>query len=535
MAHRRSLLAIVLLAAVLHAAGIATTLLPAQDGLKLIRFARQFHTSPWADVIRGADVHPLYPALVAVAEPPVSWVIGEGPEAWRLAAQIIAAMASIGLLVPIYFLTERLFDRRVAFIAAGVVALLPRVAEVGHETLSDSVGLCATFLALWLAARALDDGDRRRATAAGLFAAMGYLARPEVILVPIAITLTWLVDFRRAEGRERTPRWIAAATMLAFPAIAAGGYAAVKGEVSEKLSLRWAAGLGPQNILRRPVPQQVPHGLDDPRWDFSPKEESDQVAIRGNTQALRRVFGRWWEEMAWYFAVMAIWGAARRKPLRRMLAEGDVPRTPGVEGLLLGVFVVVYTMALVRHSSSLGYLSGRHVLPLVVASVPWAAGGTYICWRRIGELLRLSPRAMSLGRLVPIAMALVLCIGTQLNPRHARHQSRWSHWAAGRWLSAHATPGEEVLDTRGWARFISGLPGYDYWHVRQALTDSNLRYILVGLDELTARSARAETLRALLAYAGTPLEEFPASPSDPTPAVRIYRFRRPVSWEGFAR
>ena len=79
------------------------------------------------------------------------------------------------------------------------------------------------------------------------------------------------------------------------------------------------------------------------------------------------------------------------------------------------------------------------------------------------------------------------------------------------------------------------MPGYDYWHVRQALTDSNLRYILVGLDELKARSARAETLRALLAYAGTPLEEFPASPTDPTPAVRIYRYRRPASWEGFAR
>jgi hypothetical protein len=535
MAHRRSLLAIVLLAASLHAAGIATTLLPAQDGLKLIRFAQQFHTSPCADVIRGADVHPLYPALIAMVEPPVSWMIGDGPEAWRLAAQVVAALASIGLLVPVYFLTERLFDRRVAFIAAGMVALLPRVAEVGHETLSDSLGLFATFMALWLAARALTMGDRRLAIGAGFFAAMGYLARPEVLLVPIAIALTWLVDLCRAEGRARPSRRIAVALMLLLPAMGVSGYAAVKGEISEKLSLRWAAGLGPQDILRRPVPQQVPRGLDDPRWDFSPKEESDHFAIRGKTQAFRRVFGRWWEEMAWYFAVMAVWGAARRKPLRGMLAEGDVPRPPGVEGLLLGVFVAVYTMALIRHISSLGYLSGRHILPPVVASIPWAAGGTYICWRRIGELLRLSPRAMSLGRLVPISMALVLCVGTQLNPSHARHQSRWSHWAAGRWLSAHAAAGEEVLDTRGWARFISGLPGYDYWHVRQALTDSNLRYILVGLDELKAKSARAETLRALLAYAGTPLEEFPASPSDPTPAVRIYRYRRPASWEGLAR
>jgi hypothetical protein len=141
----------------------------------------------------------------------------------------------------------------------------------------------------------------------------------------------------------------------------------------------------------------------------------------------------------------------------------------------------------------------------------------------------------SIARTGAIAFAMVLSIGAQLNPNHLNHLSRWGHWAAGRWLSAHAAPGEGVLDTRGWARFISGLPGYDYWHVRQALTDSRLSYILVGLDELKASSPRAETLRSLLAYAAAPLEEFPASPHDSTPAVRIYRFRRPASWEGFAR
>jgi hypothetical protein len=534
MADRRSLIAIILLAATLHAAGIARTLLPAQDGLKLIRFARQFQTESWTDVIRGADVHPLYPALIAMAEPPVSWIVGEGPEAWRLAAQVVAMLASLGLVVPVYCLTERLFDRRVGFVAAGVVAFLPRVAEIGHETLADSVGLFATFMALWLAARAFTDGDWRFGCGAGVFAAMGYLARPEVIVVPATVALTWLVDRWRPEGRSRS-RTVAAMLMLVVPALAVAGYGAVKGEISEKLSLRWGAGLGAQTILRRPVPQQVPRGLDDSRWDFSAKEESDHFAIGGARQAFARVFGRWWEEMAWFFAVMTVWGWARRRSLRTMLACGDAPRPVGVEGRLLGLFAAVYVLALVRHSATLGYLSGRHILPLVVASIPWAAGGTYLCCRRIGELLRLNARGFVLGRYATMGFALILSVCVQLNPQHLHHLSRWGHWSAGHWLSSHATPGEEVLDTRGWARFVSGLPGYDYWHVRQALTDSHLSYILVGLDELKAKSPRAETLRALLAYAGTPLAEFPSSPSDPTPAVRIYRFRRPASWEGFAR
>jgi hypothetical protein len=546
VADRRSLLAIVLLAASLHAIGIARTLLPAQDGLKLIRFARQFQRDPWCDVIRGADVHPLYPALVAMVEPAVSISIGGGPDAWRLAAQIVSALASLGVLIPIYFLTESLFDRRIAFIAAGILALLPRMAEVGHETLADSVGLFATFMALWLSAKALSSGDRLMAIGSGLFAGLGYLARPEVILVPAIIALTWLVDRIRPAGRSRPAALGAAALMVVIPALSVCGYYAVKGEISEKLAIRHAAGLGPQKIMFRSVSQQVPRGLDDPRWDFSPKEESDRIIIRGTGQAFKRILGRWWEEMAWFFAVMTVWGWARRKTIRSdgrgsfdAIVSTEAPASPlsepGIEGLLLGLFAAVFTMALVRHSTSLGYLSWRHVLPLVVASIPWAAGGTSICCRRIGELLRLGPRHFRIAGMGAMAFALSLSIGVQMNPNHLNHLSRWGHWAAGRWLSDHAAPGEEILDTRGWARFISDRPGYDYWHVRQALTDSRLSYILVGLDELRASSPRAETLRALLAYVGTQLVDFPGSPGDSTPSVRIYRYQRPASWEGIAR
>ena len=134
-----------------------------------------------------------------------------------------------------------------------------------------------------------------------------------------------------------------------------------------------------------------------------------------------------------------------------------------------------------------------------------------------------------------IGAAIVGSLVTQTRPTHRDHLSRWGHWAAGNWLAVHARPDELILDTRGWARFISGQSGYDYWHVLQALTDSHLSYIVVGLDELNADSPRAKTLKALLAYAATPIRDFPASPEERNPAVRLYRFHRPGSWEGLAR
>ena len=144
-------------------------------------------------------------------------------------------------------------------------------------------------------------------------------------------------------------------------------------------------------------------------------------------------------------------------------------------------------------------------------------------------------RAAQQPPIAVLGVAIVASMTVQMRPSHLNHLSRWGHWAAGRWLAAHAGPHEQILDTRGWARFISGRPGYDYWHVRQALTDSHLSYVLVGLDELEAVSPRAATLKALLAYAATPLVDFPAYPGDPSAAVRLYRFRRPSSWEGLSR
>ena len=312
MAQYRSLLAIALLAASLHTWAISRTLLPAQDGLKFIRVARQFQTDPWEDVVRGADVHPLYPALIATAEPVVAYFSGPGPDAWRIAAQVVAALAAVGLLFPVYFLTQSLFDRRIAFLAAGLLALLPRAAEMGHDTLADSLGLFATILALWLGARAWRTADWRVALGSGFVAGAGYLARPKIILVPVAIGLTWLLVPGRSIEQSRTRRLTALSVLLLGSALMVASYAAVKGEISEKIVVRFGGWLGPGTILNRPVPQQVPRGLDDPRLDFSPKEETDHIPIQGWRSSSMRITGKWWEELCWGFAVMTVWGLVRR-------------------------------------------------------------------------------------------------------------------------------------------------------------------------------------------------------------------------------
>jgi hypothetical protein len=269
--------------------------------------------------------------------------------------------------------------------------------------------------------------------------------------------------------------------------------------------------------------------LDNPRWDFSPKEDTDRTPIHGPLKALRWIVLEWWDELCWGFAVMTLWGLVRQRFIVGLCRDRDPGDCGRTERLVLGLFATVILLVLLRHGTNLGYLSGRHTLALVAISTPWAAAGTFVCLRGLKLKLSWGPQVARAAGVLGTTLVVGTLVFYQLRPSHP---SRWGHWAAGRWLAQHAAPTDVVLDTRGWARFVSRVPGYDYWHVRQALTDSRLSYVVVGQEELEASSPRARTLVALLAHAATPVHEFPAFAGERNVGVRIYRFHRPDSWEG---
>jgi hypothetical protein len=511
---RRFLCWVALLAASVHGVGIARTLLPAQDGLKFLRVAREFQAQPWEDVVRNTDQHPLYPAAIAFVQPLIAVSLGPGPDAWRIAAQVVSALASIALLWPLFPLSRSLFDEPTARLTVLLIVLLPGLAAVGHDTLSDSLALLSFTTALWLAEVALRTQRLRAVVGCAIAAGCGFWTRPEIAVLPVAIGLTALLTVRSARAWDRLGR---VATLGVVFLAMVGSYALVKGEVSEKLALRRAIPAPEKTRPIRTVPQWLPPGLDDPRWDFSAKEESLRPAHVSPTHGALEAIGVWAEGMGWVLAPLAVWAAWR-------VRAGGGRR-------LIGIYVLLFGVVLVRHAMSLGYLSSRHGLTLVVATLPWAAAGALAAFSRLAdrwgwdEEARRRKAALALAALVGVALLV------QSKPAHA---SRWGHWAAGRWLEEHTRPGDPVLDTRGWAAFVSGRPSYDYWHVRQALTDANLAYIVVGTDELAATSRRGATLRAVLAYAAEPVAAFPEHAGGHDLGVWVYRFRHPASWEGLA-
>ena len=515
---------IVLLATALHGQGMARSPLPAQDGLKFIRVARAFHHQPWPDVVRGTDQHPLYSAAIALAQPAVALGLGHGPTSWRVAAQGVSALASILLLWPLHGLTRALFGRGVADLSCLIYVLLPTPAAIGHDTLSDPLALLACVTALDCGRRALAGGGWRWALAGGFAAGFGFLTRPEVLVAPLAIALVgsilWLLRGREARENFPFPNGLPvqlAALSIAFLAMV-GAYATVKGEVSEKLALRRWASLAPSAPPKARV-DRAAGGLDDPRWDFSPKQESAAPGGRTARDAAGKLLDCWAEGMGWLYAPFVVWGLVRSRS-----REGS-----GAAKLVVGVYALVYATVLVRHATGLGYLSARHCLSLVVISVPWAASGLATCARRVGGWM---PHRLARG-LGAAGIAALIVAGAGLQAKEA-HASRLGHRAAGRWLAEHAGDEVAILDTRGWAAFLSGRSTvYDAWHVRQAVRDGRLGFIVVGSDELDAEGPRASTLRALLAYSAEPAARFAGRPGGSDAEVCVYRFRRPESWEAF--
>ena len=518
MSSRWWLFAVAALSASLHGLGMARTPLPAQDGLKFLRVAREFQAEPWVDVIRSSDQHPLYPAAIALVEPPLALILGHGPLSWRLAAQGVSALASVLLLWPLHALTRRMFGERSANLAVFLFALLPFPNVIGHETLSDALALGLTVAALACGEATLRTRSWWAALGCGVAAGFGFWTRPEVVLVPPMVVLAGAIRWRPWRDEWALSGRLAA--MALVTGLFVGGYAAVKGELSEKLSLRWSTALGLNAHPPRKLAPQFPKGLNDPRFDFTPKEESAPSVLRNDLAASGEQLGREWAEGVTYvlipvFLLGLFWG---RSP------EGA---RDGKRLILL--YALAFVLIAIRHAYTLGYLSGRHALSLIVVTVPFAASGMLLWVDGFARRWRVTP---VWGCRLGYAGLLILAVAGIGAQSKAGHPSRWGHLAAGTWLREQAEPDAKVLDTRGWASFVRGIPGYDYWHVRQALSDRQLKYVVVGADELAAPSRRAATLRAMLAYAGKPVAEFPGRKDGRGAGVKVYRFDPPKSWEG---
>ncbi len=509
-------LAILALAAQLLAASRAN--MPGQDGIKFLAIARDFAREPAWDVIRSADQHPAYPALVAAAHRIAGALVEAPPQSWLAAAQAVSVVAAVLTLIPLFLITQRLFRPTTGVLAVFLWLLLPVPFTLGHETLADATGLCFSAWALWLGSEAMHAANARGrlgwSCAAGFAAAFAYWTRPEGLLVAFSLGCA-LAFFSRGGLSSTIAGFLPFSVVFACAALA---YLTINGAVSDRLEAFRTQPSKEQSLAAASsLPRGLPEALRDPRYDFSPKDPVTEKTRPGLKSAAWSILRLWSENLGIALAVMTLWGLARTR-------THDVPSRR-----LVTLHAGVLLAALTLQAAARGYLSSRHVAGLTFLSVPFAAAALRLCGLRLAAVCRMSPASRRLGTRAALAAMAAIGITLHAKPIHA---SRQPHYQAGQWLAANAPPGSAVFDTRGWAAYLADLRRYDPYHFAQAMTDTNTKFWVVEAEELTSGSRRAITLAAILADGGHQQAAFRRKPGrEDGGDVLVFSWRRPAWWD----
>jgi hypothetical protein len=502
-----------------HVWAAAQMNVPSQDGLKFIRIAREFGRQPAWYVIRSADQHPLYPILIAAAHAAMKPLDLSGAVAWRVAAQAPSIIAALATLWPLYSLTLRLFRPATALLSVFLWILLPMPFAIGHETLSDSVALCALVWALLCCVKATEAESIGRqavfAALSGICVAAGYWTRPEGLLAGVTVCATLALS----RGTPLMRRTVAAGAFVSIVGLSAAAYLTINGTVTDRLTAITASAKPAEGMasFRTDLPKGLPAALRDPRLDFSPKDPSQEVTRPGIFPAAWSILREWSDSLAIVFAVMTLVGLTR------------FPTHHVVTRRVFRLHASMLLSALFLQAAARGYLSSRHVIGLTFLSVPFAADAMRQSSLRLASLTRLSRTQRRTA--ARMAVAGLAAVGAFVHSKPL-HPSRRPHFEAGKWLTAHAPKDAAVYDTRGWAAFESGLDRYDPYRLAQALSDSNVKFWVLEAGELESGSRRAMTLAALLNDGGRAVARFDRKPGRTDSGdVLVFAWSRPAWWD----
>jgi hypothetical protein len=514
---------------------IGRAAVPEMDAVRFVEMARQFDEQGLLATLRGRQDPPLYPLSLWLVHRLLLDARGDFPAAWAISAQLAAAIPLVLAIVPVYFLSVRLLGSAAGLAGAVLFALLPKVAQLGADGISDSSHLFWFSLAFWAAAVYLTDADdpsRRRSSrlfCAGMAMGMALLARVEVLV--LGATLVGVLMAAQGSPRYRMawPTLLKGLACLVLgTGLVLGSYLAMAGvshprDVVGRVLGRHAASDRAQVSPPQPVPRAVPAvlRLEDGRpMSFSRRDPTLSLRRHSVAAALVKLvvdLATAFNLGIGLFALVGLW-QIRRQPLRPV-------------DWLVRSFIVVYCLVAAGYVARQGYVSPRHFLVIVVAAIGCAGyglvqSGVWLASLRQSKIQNPKSEIQRTRGAVYscclVLLAAITCLPEDALPLRA---ARVGQRQAGQWLARAAAPGA-VLDTRGLSGLYSGRKTWLYNHPRPLLGDPGLAYVVLEQRELTFATARSRTLCRILELAAEPAARFadPCAAGGVGESVVVYRW-----------
>lgn len=468
----RCLALLVLLAMGLRAWQLTHTEVASRDSISYIRIAWQLEHGNWRQVLRQAPQHPAYPLTVLALSGPVRHFFPDDlPRAWQISAQLASALASVLLVVPMFYLGRELFDRRVAFWACVLFQCLPSSGKVMGDGLSDTLFLLWAAGGLWMACAALRSGSRWAFALTGLFGGLAYLTRPEgalivasagLVLLGLQVSRRW----RRSWGSVMVNGGILSLAALAvmLPYMVLIGGLTVKNTPNIMMNQQrpdadWEGRLRPKTQARGltggsilPAIWWHPSNADlEKLRNLTPAELARLKPPRRYLWALKALYtelAKGFFYMLWLPALLGVWWFRGRAPL-----------VPGTWVLTLVCFLLC--TLLFRVAEKMGYLSDRHLLLVVMCGTYPAAAAALVLGQKLAlGAARLRPalagRVWTDGRAWSVGVLLLLALVPLPRTVERLHGDRAGFRSVGRWLAEHTLAGNFIEDPYCWTYYYAG-------------------------------------------------------------------------------
>jgi hypothetical protein len=432
---------------------ICNTEVTARDSIGYIRYALQFESNPWQKVLKDNHQHPGYPVLVWLTSLPVRALDRETtPDNMELSAQLVNLLASLLLILPMYFLGRQFFGSTVSFWAALLYQYLPISAQHLSDGISEPMYLVLLVTGLLQAVHAVRDRQAWRCALCGLFTGLAYLTRPEGALILPAFGCALIAMQLRPAWRCSWQRFLACGTAAAVSAALVGSiYVSATGGITNKPASKYIIHGG------EPTPtQQIGLGGHAHGHLFAatfPATDNQALRLQRSIWALISEINQGFHYLASIPALLGLcW------------SFGTLRRQPGF--WVMAAYATLHSFILIALAMVASYLSDRHVMILVLCGCYFVVVGLRELPRRILALCKVSTitdKSISVWkawfRSAPawFAILFVALIAFGLPKSMQRlHGNRSANHAAGLWLSEQLKEGDIILDDHSWSHFFAG-------------------------------------------------------------------------------
>jgi hypothetical protein len=504
----RWLALLVVLTAAMRLWQLRHTEVTSRDSVGFIAIAWRLGHEDCRVVLPDSDQHPGYPAAVlALSGLVAKLATGDLARTMQLSAQLVSALASVLLVVPMFYLGRELFNRRVGFWATLLFQCIPASGILLADGLSEALFLLFCLTALLFGMRSLRTGSAAGFAVCGLCGGLAYLTRVEGALIPAATGVVLLAGQVVPARRRAWRLWAVGALALGVGALAVATpyMVAIRGVTVKPTALHMTG----RAALHTPPPavgcrEPLPFALWNYRFDVGPQDRYGWAL-----KALGMVFVRGTFYCLWLPALLGLWWFRDRFRVH-----------PGAPVLL--VLWLVLLGLLYRVAQAIGYIGERHMVLAISTLLYWAVAALGVLAPRLAaawgglRFLRQAAQPVTLALLAALAVAP---LGRTLATLHA---DRAAFRRAGDWLARHARPEDRVVDPYAWAAFYGGRTFLENPAVAPVyyvvLEESDNRH-----EHLWHHMAEA----VFVAKAGQPVARFPVKRRKNPGEVVVYRWNRP--------